>query len=103
MMMMVSTFMAHDSIHLISKKIYLKKKGIWCSHSQNRWVFKCLRNVTKESASTIVCGRAFQSLGAELEKAQKPNCFLMCFLAALGVCRHGCNEEQRGGAGTYQE
>ena len=45
------------------------------SHSQNRWVFRCLRNAAKESASLSDCGgRAFQSLGAELEKAWKPSC-----------------------------
>ena len=52
-------------------------------HSESRWVFRCLLNVTKESASQIVCGRAFQSLGAKVEKALKPNCFLVCFSASV--------------------
>ena len=54
----------------------LKRK----SQSENRWVFRRLRSVAEESASLIVCGRAFQSLGAELEKALKPSCFLAIFL-----------------------
>ena len=57
------------------------------------------------SASLIVCGREFQSLGAELEKARKPNCFsfvvFSVFSAALGVRRRGCDDERRGRAGTY--
>ena len=43
------------------------------NYSENRWVFGRLRNTAKESASLIICGKAFQSLGAELEKALKPN------------------------------
>ena len=39
------------------------------SHLQNRCIFRRLQNAAKESASLIVCSRAFQSLGAELEKA----------------------------------
>ena len=57
-------------------------------------------NAAKESTSPTVFGRAFQSLGAELENALKPNCFLMCFLAPLH--RHGCNDERRGYAGICQ-
>ena len=34
-------------------------------------------------------GRAFQSLGAELEKALKPSCCLVCFSVALGIRRRG--------------
>jgi len=37
------------------------------SHSENRWVFRRLLNAAKESASLNV--RAFQVLGAEMEKA----------------------------------
>ena len=44
-----------------------------------------MQKAAKESASLIVCGgRAFQSLEAELEKALKPNCFLVVFSTALG-------------------
>ena len=32
------------------------------SHLQNRCIFRRLRNAAKESASLIVCSRAFQSL-----------------------------------------
>ena len=56
----------------------LKRK----SQSENRWVFRRLRNVIEESASLIVCGRAFQSLGAELEKAMKPSWFSVCFFSS---------------------
>ena len=57
------------------------------SQSENRWVFRRLRNVAEETASLIVCGRAFQRLGAELHKALKPNClFLVCFSVANGSC-----------------
>ena len=50
------------------------------------------------SASLTVYGRAFQSLEAELEKARKPNCLLVCFSAALGISRRGCDDERRGRA-----
>ena len=48
------------------------------------WVFRRLQNAREESASLIVCGRAFQSvcgrafqsLGAELEKKLKNQVFL---------------------------
>jgi len=43
-----------------------KKRHMEQSHSQHRWVFRCLRNTAKESVSLTVCGREFQSLGAEL-------------------------------------
>ena len=45
------------------------------SQSENRWDFRRLRNVAEESASLIVCGRAFENLGAELQKALKPGVF----------------------------
>ena len=61
--------------------IKIKKKQMVQSQSEYRWVFRCLWNATKESASLIVCGRAFQSLGAELEKALKPNSFFLFFLS----------------------
>ena len=61
-----------------SQKNKQKDKGIWCKVIHRTGVFFiCLWNTTTESASLIVCGRAFQSLGAELEKARKPNCFLV--------------------------
>ena len=47
------------------------------SQSENRSVFRHLRDVAEESASPIVCGRAFQSLRAELEKALTPSCLLL--------------------------
>ena len=59
----------------------LKRK----SQSENKWLFRRLRSVAEESAALIVCGRAFQSLGAELQKALKPRCFLVCFSVALGT------------------
>ena len=69
----------------------LNKKG----QSENRWVFRRLRNIAEESASLIVCGRAFQGLGAELEKALKPSYFVECFSVALGIGRRGWDEERR--------
>ena len=84
MMMMMSTFIALDSINLNAQCVLVKwgdgkgreleshkkdpQKDTWCkvqSHSQNRCVFRRLRNAAKETASLIVCGRALQSLGAE--------------------------------------
>ena len=38
------------------------------SHSENRRVFRRLRNTSEESDTPTICGRAFQSFGAELEK-----------------------------------
>ena len=52
------------------------------SHSQNRCIFRHLQNAANESASLIVCGRAFHNLGAELEKARKPNLFLGVFFSS---------------------
>ena len=59
-------------------------------------------NAAKESTSPTVFGRAFQSLGAELEKARKPNYIFWCFSAALGIRRRCCDNERRGRAGTYR-
>ena len=124
MMLMTSTFIACDSINLNAhcaervgggninhqkqtttkkQKTKTAKKGHMVQiHSENRCVFRDLQNATNGSASLIVCGRAFQSLGAELEKARKPNFFGVFFSAALGICRCGCNDERRGHAGTYR-
>ena len=73
-----------------NKKQKLQKKGHMVQiHSENRCVFRDLQNAAKGSASLIVCGRAFQSLGAELEKAWKPNYFFSFFfqqhLESVGV------------------
>ena len=38
------------------------------SYLQNMSIVRHLQNAAKEASSMIVCGRAFQSLGAELEK-----------------------------------
>ena len=72
------------------------------SQSENRWVFRRLRNVAEESASLIVCGRAFHSLGGELEKALKPSCFLVCLSVAPGICRRDSDEERKDRAGIYR-
>ena len=53
------------------------------SHTRKRCVSRRLRNAAKESDSMIVCGRAFQSLGAELEKAQKPNKKIFFYLVSF--------------------
>ena len=53
------------------------------SHLENRWVFRRQRNYAKESASLITCGRAFHSLGAELEESLKPMCFIVVFFQQL--------------------
>ena len=84
MMMMMSTFIVHDCTNLnvqcvegcIGKKrkshnLKLKKpqkRHMVQSYLQNRCIVRHLQNAAKEAASLIVCGRAFQSLGAELEK-----------------------------------
>ena len=67
------------------------------SHSENRW-FLDVWNAAKESTSLAVFGRAFQSLGAELENALKPNCFLFVFVLVFFLAplyRHGCDDERR--------
>ena len=46
-----------------------EKDGAQRVYSENRCVIKRLRNTDEESASLIVCGREFQSLGAEFENA----------------------------------
>ena len=71
-----------------------EEKDTWYkNHSQNRCfqAFAKLRRVCFP-----ICGRAFQSLEAELEKIRKPNCFLVCFSAALGISRLGFDDERRG-------
>ena len=88
-----------------SEKVILlkeKERHVVQSYSQNRWVFRGLPNAAKESASLIVCVRAFQNLGAELGKALKPNCLLVCFSTVLRIRRRGCDDERRGRAGTCQ-
>ena len=50
------------------KKSLKKKKVHDAKPFREWWVFRRLRNAAKESVSQIICGRAFQSLGAELEK-----------------------------------
>ena len=75
MMMMMSTFIAHDSINLNAQcaegewgkyreshnNSNKEKRHTVESHSQNRWGFRSLRNAAKESAYLIVCGRAAYS------------------------------------------
>ena len=64
------------------------------SHLENRWVFRRLQNAAKESAaSLILCGREFQSLGTELEKALKPNqivCVCVCMCVCVRACVRAC-------------
>ena len=57
------------------KVINKKKKDTWCKVIHSTGVFRRSRNAAKVFASLTVCGRAFQSVEAELEKARKPNCF----------------------------
>ena len=88
-----------------SEKVILlkeKERHILQSYSRNRWVFRGLPDAAKESASLIVCGRAFQSLGAELGKALKSNFLLVYFSTVLRIRRRGCDDERRGLAGTCQ-
>ena len=106
LMMMMSTFTAHDTINLNAQcaergggrgadrekdiiiRIKKKKKTHGAKSFTKQVRFQTLRNTAKESASLIVCGRAFQSLRAELEKARKPNCFFGVFqqhLESVGV------------------
>ena len=57
---------------LNKKKEKRKKRHMVQSHSQSRCVFRRLRT-PQGVCFTDCCGRAFQSSGAELEKALKPN------------------------------
>ena len=58
--------------------IKLKKKKRQCKViKRNRWDFRHLRNNAKESASLIVCGRALQSLGAEIH--------VICFVRMIST------------------
>ena len=41
-------------------------------YSETRRLLRRLRNAEEESGSLIVCGRVFQNLGAELERALEP-------------------------------
>ena len=67
---------------------------------KNMWVFRRLQNVAEEFASLTVCGRTFQSLGAGLQKALKPNClFFVCFSVALGISSRAWDDERRDRAG----
>ena len=51
-----------------------RKRHMVQSHSQIRCFFRRLWNAAKVSASLIACGgRAFHSLGAEVEKTLKPD------------------------------
>ena len=65
------------------------EKDLVQNHSQNRCISRHMRNSAKESAALIVCGRAFQSLGAELEKSSETKlCFCCVFqqhLESVGV------------------
>ena len=126
-LMMMAIFIAHGSIDLNAQcaeedyRFFFKndRKKSWedmekfrCSvspedmkktnQSENRWVFRCPRNVAEESASLIVCSRAFQCLGVELEQALKPSCFLVCFSVALRICRRGLDDERRDRAAIYR-
>ena len=93
------TFIVHGSINVnaqwAEEKVIMikikKKKTMVQIHSENMWVCGRPRNAANQAASLIVCGRPFQSLGAELEKT---------FLVALGIRRHGCDVERMGCAGT---
>ena len=65
-------------------------------------LFQTLRNAAKVSASLIACGgRAFHSLGPELEDALKINPVLV-FFSSTGIRGRGCDDERRGRAGTYR-
>ena len=84
------------SMHSVSSRHWKGK-----CQSEYRWVFRRLRNVAEESACLIVCGRAFQSLGAELVKATKSSSFLVCFSVALGIRGCGWDDGWRNRAGIY--
>ena len=82
-----------------SEKVILlkeKERHMVQSYSRNRWDFRGLLDAAKESASLIVCGRAFQSLGAELGKALKPKFLLVFFSTVLRIRRRGCDDERKG-------
>ena len=65
-------------------------------HQLSNRDFWCLPKVVEELHSLRVCGRAFQSLGAEFEKALKLNCFFACFIiSTLGMHKHDCKENWR--------
>ena len=54
----------------------------------------------EELPSLRVCGRAFQSLGIQYEKALMPCYFFVCFSYTLVMRRRDCDEEWRGLAGS---
>ena len=58
--------------------------------SENRWNFRCLWNAVEEFASLIICGMAFQSLGA-LEKALITVVFQQCKHAKQTSNQYWCN------------
>ena len=63
------------------------------SQKQPRYKFSVFV-IAKESWQ-FVAGRAFQSLGASLQEALKPNwVFCMCFLSALAVLWQGCGNKR---------
>ena len=82
-MMMMSTFMVCDSINLnaqcngtenrkLTKLTHTQKNThTWFKVTQTTGVFSDICRTAKEHVSLIVVVRAFQSLGADLEKAQK--------------------------------
>ena len=50
----------------------------------------------------MVCGKVFQSFEAELDKALKPRCFLVCLSVTLGIHRCGLDDKRRDRAGIYR-
>ena len=96
-----------EKIHgaqLVQKK--LERKAIQWFKKKNRQVFIHLHSTTEESASLIVCCRAFQNLGAELAiKALKPDHFFTVFftntwMESIGL-RCGWDDQWRACARIY--
>lgn len=56
-----------EKVVIIKYRKKEKRHMVLQSHSENRWVFRRLLNAATESASLNV--KAFQILGAEMEKA----------------------------------
>ena len=51
--------------------------------TQKTGVASRAKSTAEESASLIVYGREFQSLGVEFENALKPKCCLVCFYDSI--------------------
>ena len=80
-----------------------RRDGWWCNRwFENKRELSFLLKAEEDSDSLSAWRRAFQSLGADLRKALKPNGFLLWFSSTLGMRRWDREDGRRDRGGSWR-